>query len=64
MIKLLISGNFEITGGHIYHSNSVVKIRYDLLEEYIDINNTKIKSINEESLFDYYSDLMLLPKER
>ena len=64
MIKLLISGKFEITGGHIYNSNSVVKIRYDLLEEYRDASNTKIKSLNEKALFDYYSDLMLLPKGR
>lgn len=64
LIKLLISGNFEISGGHIYHSNSVVKIRYDLLDEYRDSENTRVKSLNESQLFDYYQDLMLLPPDR
>jgi hypothetical protein len=64
LIKLLISGNFEISGGHIYHSNSVVKIRYDLLDEFRDSENTRVKSLNESQLFDYYQDLMLLPPDR
>lgn len=51
MIGLLESGLFTFVDGHIYYSNDVIKIRYDLLHK---LNGDKIK---EHEAFDYINDI-------
>ena len=51
MIGRLISGLYTIVDGHIYYSNNVVKIRYDL------IDSNKRYRYNDDQIFDYYKDI-------
>ena len=30
---MLVSGNYLLIDGHIYHRNKIIKIRYDMIEK-------------------------------
>ena len=46
------SGLFTYADGHIYYSNNVIKIRYDLIE------SSKGLNLDESEVFNHYSDIM------
>ena len=37
IIDLLLSGFYNLLGGHIYFANEIIKLRYDLLEKDQDL---------------------------
>jgi hypothetical protein len=47
---LLVSGQFRLLEGHIYHKNMVIKVRYDLIER------SEKKYFDEHNLFDFYHE--------
>ena len=50
MKGILISGQYQLTNGHIYYNNNVIKLRYDLM--------TTLSG--EEALFNQYLDILNL----
>lgn len=51
-------------GGHIYYNNKVIKIRYDLLEGIGGRKNkNQILDIEENQLFDMYSEILCLKQD-
>lgn len=59
MIGRLLSGNFAFADGHIYYSNNVIKIRYDLIEE---AEKQGVCCISENEVFDFYTNIFDLKK--
>ena len=51
MIGRLLSGLHTFVDGHIYYSNNVIKIRYDI------ISSDNSGSFKENELFDYYFNI-------
>lgn len=54
VIGLMLQGNCHCIDGHIYHNNSVYKIRLDLLR--------RKESLTENKLLDIYNDVLTLPQ--
>ena len=54
MIGRLESGLYTFAEGHIYFSNHVIKIRYDL------IDSLQYSTLKESDIFDYYFDIIKL----
>lgn len=57
VIGVLSSGYYTLVDGHIYHCNSVIKIRYDLLEAK---DNTSHENLSENDFFDIYKNMFPL----
>ena len=55
-VGMLISGNYMLIDGHIYHRNMVIKIRYDIIQSEAHIG----KVWEEDVVFDTYDDLLRL----
>lgn len=53
LIGLFFLGTFTFQNGYFYYSNSVIKLRYDLLVD----DDTKGKLCNTEQIFDLYEDI-------
>ena len=51
LVGRLLSGLHTFVDGHIYYSNNVIKIRYDIINE--ETKNT----LKENELFDYYFNI-------
>ena len=51
-IGRIMSGLFTYADGHIYFSNNVIKIRYDLIESNKGLN------LDEKEVFDQYSEVV------
>lgn len=51
---MLLSGHLRLLDGHIFSQNQVIKVRYDLIG--------KKPKINENDLFDFYSENLPLRK--
>jgi hypothetical protein len=45
---------YNFVEGHIYYGNNVVKIRYDLIDEYHKTG----KTVGENQLFDVYHEVL------
>jgi hypothetical protein len=56
LIGRIESGLYTIADGHIYYSNNVIKIRYDL------INSPFVSKYKEEQIFDFYFDIFQIAK--
>ena len=48
------SGLYTLADGHIYFSNNVIKIRYDL------INSYQASRYTDDEIFDFYSNIFRL----
>ena len=48
MKGVLISGQYQLTNGHIYYNNNVIKLRYDLMSTLS----------GEEALFNQYHNIL------
>ena len=56
LVGRLINMRYLFVDGHIYYSNKIIKLRYDILT-----NQTKsYKTLGEYELFDYYKDILNL----
>lgn len=61
IIGRLKSNLYNFVGGHIYYNNKVIKIRYDLIEGAGGAKNKNaILDIEENQLFDAYSEILFL----
>jgi hypothetical protein len=58
IIGVLQSGFYNLIGGHIYFSNDVIKLRYDLVEQDQDV----VSNLNEVAFFDKFRNVMELMK--
>ena len=56
LIGILESGLYTLADGHLYHSNNVIKIRYDL------INSPLISKYSSKQIFDFYFDIFKIEK--
>ena len=45
---MMLTGQYVLLDGHIYHKNSIYKVRYDLIG--------KVQKMTQEKLFDYYPE--------
>ena len=57
LIGLFICGKFKLLDGHMYHENSVIKLRYDL------IGRKSKEYLNEDNFFDFYNDVLPLRRD-
>lgn len=57
LIGRLKSDCFTFTSGNIYFNNSVVKIRYDLLDK-------RDSMLTADQVFDFYDDVLNLDENR
>lgn len=55
LINRMLSGVCTLDGGHIYFSNHIIKIRYDLV-----LINSKTQYMGEYQIFDYYDNAIEL----
>ena len=61
LLGRFVSNQYEMEGGHIYYSNSIVKIRYDVLERHAKGHVLhKDHALYEEQAFDYYNNVIKL----
>ena len=51
LIGRLESGQYTFVDGHIYYSNNVIKIRYDLIE------SQQAEKYTEMQIFDFYDNI-------
>jgi hypothetical protein len=58
LVGRLKSGLYTFVKGHIYYSNNVIKIRYDLL------NAKSNAMLKEDEIFDYYFDCFVLQENQ
>lgn len=56
LIGRLKSGNYSVSEGHMYFSNNVIKIRYDLIQR------PNSSQYSEKQVFDFYEDIFKLKK--
>lgn len=56
LIGRLESGLFTFVDGHIYYSNNVIKIRYDL------INSKMVSKYDDDQIFDFYYEIFKMEK--
>ena len=47
------SGLYTIVDGHIYYSKNVIKIRYDIIDQFNE------KCYSENDIFNYYPEIFL-----